>query len=168
MFTKYFLIAIAILTVSLSVMTKLWLNTRDDLTVMQVELVLQKKQTEIAIADIKHIKALHQAQNETASLLLNNQRILANEYRKRIQDIQRTVSTNKAAAIKEPARFGRIATYTDRRVSRDVCRASGGSQADCKIDIPKSTNPPKRPPTAVNMEDNDRVGIKGTTGSSAP
>ena len=159
--TKYLLIALFIAGLAIAGLTRVWLDARDDLAVKEVELAMQRSETEKAIAEIRNIKAQHIVQNQVAALHLDNQRIISDGYRKRVSDLQATAKTSKAAAIKDPERYGRIATYTDRRMYREVCRTSGGSKADCKISVPKSTKAPKRPPSAANVGNNDGVDNKG-------
>tara|TARA_R110000751_G_scaffold85455_4_gene170590 strand:- start:426 stop:890 length:465 start_codon:yes stop_codon:yes gene_type:complete len=153
--TKYLLIALFIAGLAIAGLTRLWLDARDDLAVKEVELVMQRAETEKAITEIRSIKAQHIVQNQVAALHLDKQRILNDGFRRKIKKIENSAETSKAAAVKEPARYGRIATYTDRRMYREICRASGGSPTDCKISIPKPAKAPKRPPKPANVGNND-------------
>ena len=166
--TKYLLIALFVAGLAIAGLTRLWLDARDSLAIKEVEIVMQRSETEKAITEIKSIKAQHIVQNQVAALHLDKQRILSDGFRKKIKKLEDTAETSKAAAIKEPARYGRIATYTDRRLFREVCRASGGSTKTCRIaSVPKIAKTAKRPSKQSNLENNDGVGNKSASGRDA-
>jgi len=62
-------------------------------------------------------------------------------YETQISEIRSKLDSSARAALEEPERFGRIATYNNRRLMREVCRSSGGSEAACRIAIPEPSDP---------------------------
>lgn len=157
--TKYFLMIIFVMGVLLAGSGYLLKESYEKNGKLSIALEHQKAETVKAIQEIENIKAQHALQIDLMNAHLSKEREDNARYAKQIRSLQQTAKTSKAAALKEPERYGRIATYSGRRGMRNVCRASGGSPKTCKIKIPKSAKTVSSPALQPNPENNDRVGV---------
>jgi len=164
--TKFLLIAIAVLTLLLSISGYLLKQSYEEVGELKIKVEIQRAETEKAIAEINSIKEQHKLQLQLSATHLENERKDNARFTKQIRELQNTASTSKAAAIKEPERYGAVATYSDRRGMRGACRASGGSPKTCAITIPKSAKAKSRPAVQPNVQDNDGVAGQDIKGGS--
>lgn len=156
---KYLLIAIAVLSLALGGVTKLYLWKVEELGALEVQYEHQRGETAKAIAQIEGLKATHLEQIAKFDLLQEWKGQDNARYQKDLRRLQDQRKTTQEAAQKYPKRFGRIATFNLRRSLREFCRAGGGSATDCKIEIPK----PAAPVSTVSnkSDDQDARGIGG-------
>jgi len=155
--SKYLLITIAVLMLLLTGSGYLLKKSYEEIGELSIALEHQKAETVKAIQEIENIKAQHALQIDLMNAHLNKEREDNVRYSKQIRTLEQTAKTSKAAALKEPERYGRISTYTNRRGMRNVCRISGGSPETCEIKIPKSAKTISSPTLQPNPENNDRV-----------
>lgn len=135
--TSYLLIALAVagaLLVGSGVVIK---DAWEDNAQLEQRLIDQRRETEQAnalITDLKVQNALHNQELSQLETARAQERI---DHAKQIQKIRQQLESSTRAALEEPARFGRIATYNLRRLMRSVCRSGGGTADDCRIEIPE-------------------------------
>jgi len=156
--TKYLLIAIFFLSIALAGVGKLYLWKVEELGALEVQYERQRGETQKAIAQINGLKATHLEQIAKFDLLQEWKGSEDVRYQKEIRKLHEQKQTSDEAAQNYPKRFGRIATFNFRRGLRDVCRAGGGSAADCKIEIPKSTKANSTATVQPDDQDPGRVG----------
>ena len=158
------MITIVLLGLALAGVGKLYLWKVEELGALNVQYEQQRGETAKAIAQYNGAVAAHEIQIEKYNLLTAERLADDTQYRKEIARIQALADSTQRAALKEPERFGRIATFNLRRSMRAVCRSGGGSASICKIDIPKSA--PSNPSNTVqpDNQDDDGLAIGGSDG----
>jgi hypothetical protein len=159
--TKYLFIAIFFLTLALAGLGKLYLWKVEELGALNVQYEHQRGETAKAIAQYEGAVALHEMQIEKYTLLNEERQKDEIRYQRDVARITGLLESTQAAALKEPERFGRIATYNFRRGLRQVCRSGGGSRDDCAIDIPKPAATDSGSSVQPDTQDNDGVAVEG-------
>lgn len=142
--SQYLLIAIAVLVALLAATGALLKSSWETNAQLELQYAAQQAETQKAIQQINDIKLEHQNQIHAMDNQLEDIRRAKTELTKNNKRIQATTSTLEKALKREPIRAGRAATYLNARGLRDLCRASGGTAADCKISLPK---PPAAKPS---------------------
>lgn len=166
MLTKILLGVMAALAFGLIVTGTMLKAAWQDVSELETKYDQQRSETQKVIADLNNVKLEHMRQiTEAAAVARARSRDNA-QLRRQTQDLRQTQDSLSAALEREPARTERVANYLFARGMRDVCRASGGSQADCKISLPKpakagSGDPPKakleEPPRPAAMHPASRL-----------
>jgi len=162
--TKYLTIAVVILTLLLVGAGKLYLMKVEEFGALEKQFEFQRGETKKAIAQIEGLKKEHAAQIEKFTLLQGERRKDAIRYEKDLARISALRKSTERAALKEPERFGSVATFRLRRGLRDVCRSGGGTPAECKILVPKSRKARAGGSPEPDAQDDDRVGEGGGGG----
>lgn len=166
MITKALGITLVMLGIAFSIVTKLYIDKVEEFGKLEVSYEVQRGETEKALAQIEGLKLQHTAQLEKFDLIQTERKKDEVRYAKDIKRINKMRSTSEAAALKEPERFGVIATYRLRRSLRGICSDSGGSRDDCKIEIPKSTKTKSSPALKSNTNNNDGIVGGGKEGDN--
>ena len=130
-------VALAALAASGALLKAAW----QDVAELEAKYAQQQAETQKAIKQISDLKMEHQQQIHAMDNQLKDRNREMVALRKQSNAIRSTTTTLQKALEKEPVRAGRAATYLYLRGMRDICRAGGGTAADCKIKLPK-------PPTA--------------------
>jgi len=159
--TKYLFIGIAVLTLALGIVTRLYLWKVEEFGALEVQYEHQRQETVKAIALYDDALAQHKMQLDNYHMLNIERQNDEIQYKKELARIRGLLESTMAAALKEPKRFGRIATYNFRRSLRNVCRSGGGSADDCKIAIPKPTTPNTSDSVQPDNQDDDRMAEQG-------
>ena len=140
-------VALAALAASGALLKSAW----QDVAELKAKYAQQQAETQKAIQQISDLKLEHQQQIHAMDNQLKDRNREMVALRKQSNAIRSTTDRLQKALEKEPVRAGRAATYLYLRGMRDICRAGGGSPADCKIKLSK-------PPTAKpNNSTKDRV-----------
>jgi len=163
--TTYLMIALAILIAALGVLGKLYTAKLEEFGRLEATYEVQRGETKKALAIADGLRLQHVAQVEKFKVLQDWKGAEDVRYRKQIRRLEERRDTSVEAAAKFPERFSRIATYNLRRGMRDVCRAGGGSPADCKIEIPKS--PASKPGPADQSDTGNNAGVGGAAAGGA-
>jgi septal ring factor EnvC (AmiA/AmiB activator) len=101
-------------------------------------LTAARAETEKANETIKALEIQHARQVEKMESLQKETRDATTQLRRQSQQIRAGETRLRQALEREPQRAACAVAVLDRRSLREVCRASGGSPADCKIDVPES------------------------------
>lgn len=157
--TKYLLIAIGVLSLLLAISGTLLKEAWEENAKIERQLEYQAEETRKANKEIENLKVLHAEQITKQRMLAEENQRDAVELRQRLKAVQELRSTTGRAALEEPERFGRIATFRLRRGLRDVCRSSGGTQADCKIEIPKPSATTRGATAQPDTENSNGVAV---------
>ena len=99
----------------------------------------QQNETKKAIAEINAVRFEHMQQINSMQNNLKEQNRMIVDLRKQSNAIRETSSSLQKSLAKKPVRTGRVASYLLARGMREICRSGGGTKADCKIVLPKST-----------------------------
>lgn len=124
----------------------------------QALLEVQGREVEKAKIQIDDLRGQHVVQLGKYSQLQVERENDTIRFNTQIRRIQAEKESSKRAALKEPSRYGRVSTYYLRRGMRQVCRSSGGTVDECKINIPKPTKAYSSPTVQSDPADDDRVG----------
>lgn len=118
-----------------------------DVAELEAQYAQQRVETQKTIDQMNTLKLEHQQQIHSMDNQLKDRNREMVALRKQSNAIRSTTTTLQKALEREPVRAGRAATYLYLRGMRDICRAGGGTAADCKISIPKSPKTkPNNPP----------------------
>ena len=136
---QYMAIGVVLLMLGAALAAALWRieSLNEKIGALEIRYEQQRHETEKANLEIASVKAQHTLQIATMTSLQEESSRENTRLRRKTRDIEATTGTLHDALIREPVRTGRAATYLDRRGMREICRASGGSIAACKIAIPK-------------------------------
>ena len=143
--TQYLAIALFMVTAALGIVGKLYTDKVEEFGALEVSYAQQQGEVEKAKVEIENLKVIHSVQIEKFDLLQTERLKDEVRYQQDIRRINKLRSSSAAAALKEPERFSRIATFNLRRGMRDVCRRGGGSPSDCKIEIPEPADATPNP-----------------------
>jgi len=147
MFMKISLGIILCLVIALGIAGTLLRSAWQDVAELKVLYASQQAETQKVINDLNSVKLEHMRQITEATAQLKERQRDVTALRKQTQTIRNTTSSLEAALKREPERAGRAVTYLNARGLREICRASGGTAADCKISLPKSTTARPRAPS---------------------
>jgi len=112
---------------------------------LEIALTIQAAETEKAIAQIENLQTQHVLQIENYDLINKELQEDVVQHQQEVVRIRGLLESSQAAALREPERFGRIATFNLRRGLRGICRAGGGNKNDCEIEIPERVNTDAQP-----------------------
>ncbi len=104
---------------------------------LEIQYINQQAETQKAISDLNSVKLLHLEQITEMSAELKERQRDVTDLRKQSQTIRGSSNRLEQALKREPVRAGRVTTILNARGLRDICRASGGTAADCKISLLK-------------------------------
>ena len=127
-------VALAALAASGALLKAAW----QDVAELEAKYAQQRAETQKTIDQMNTLKLEHQKQIHAMDNQLKDRNREMVALRKQSNAIRSTSSSLQKALQREPVRAGRAATYLYLRGMRDICRAGGGTAADCKISIPKS------------------------------
>ena len=114
-------------------------NAYEDIGRVEALYDVQREETKRAVAQTTALKVQHAVQVERYTTLQKDRVDDSIRYQQDLRRVEALRKTTERAALKHPEKFGRVATIRFRRGLRDVCRAGGGSPADCKISVPKKS-----------------------------
>lgn len=143
MLIKAAAIAILLLSIALAGAGYLLRQAYLDLGEVEQRYETQRQETKKALAQITDLKVRHARQVEQAKTAQAEWRAERGQLNARNQRLRAQSDRLETALEREPVRAGRVASYLYGRGMREICRASGGSKADCRITIPAAR--PKEP-----------------------
>tara|TARA_R110002074_G_scaffold241429_2_gene413262 strand:+ start:387 stop:863 length:477 start_codon:yes stop_codon:yes gene_type:complete len=143
---KYLIIVIVILLASLAGTSALLKSSWETNAKLEVQYQSQQDETKKAIAQTTRLRLDHQQQVHEMDTQLKDSRRDTAELSKASKRIQATSDTLAKALNKKPDQASRVAGILYARGMRNICRSSGGTPANCKIIIPKSTKTKPRNP----------------------
>ena len=127
---------------------------------LAVQYERQRAETAAAKAEIKSLKAQHTLQLEVRGEQDKERSREIAGLKRQTRDVERTRDSLSQALRREPERAGRVVSIIDARSVRDICRASGGSAAACKIELPKPAATGRRDPADDPVGPGQGVGGK--------
>lgn len=136
----------------------------EDNAALTVKYEAQQAETAKANATIADLKIQHAVQNEKMTALQKENQNANTELKRRSRDIRATSERLRQALEREPERAACAVAILDARSMRDVCRASGGSAADCKIAVPESCKAGSGNPADAAAPAGDVVEDEGSPG----
>lgn len=134
-------IAIAIMTLLLAGSGWVIKNQIETIKELEIQYELQREETAKANATIDEQQRQHEQQLADMRDFMEDQRNEITELRSRTVKLRSTQDSLTRALTEQPVRAGRTTTILDARSLRDICRASGGSPAECRITLPEPSSP---------------------------